>query len=325
MRFLIVRLSALGDTVNTLPSASALKESFPGCEIVWAVDPRFAGIVECCASVDRVVRLKPGLSRESRRVEGEFDAAFDLQGLLKSAIVIGAAKAKSKLGFHWQREGARLFSSPVMPDPKSWHVVDQIVDVVRSYAHVQGAPVPEIARFDTAPKDEDLAMVRAKLAERDVDPAAFALLNAGAGWATKRWPPAHFAHLANGLQAHGLRPVFLGGKAEADRAAFAEVIGAGAASAVSMVGETGVRELVALVSLARLHVGGDTGSTHLAAALGVPAVGLYSITRPERCAPYGQSERCLYDPRGLASIAPEAVLRRALEAGETGVGANIQA
>ncbi len=58
-RFLLSRLSALGDTVCSLPAAMALKQGFPECHITWAVDPRFAGIVECCEAVDEVVRVKP--------------------------------------------------------------------------------------------------------------------------------------------------------------------------------------------------------------------------------------------------------------------------
>jgi ADP-heptose:LPS heptosyltransferase len=305
-RFLISRLSALGDVACTLPAAVALKRSFPGCEVVWAVDPRFSGVVECCRSVDHVVRLKPGWDLASRRVEGDFDAAFDLQGLLKSALVVGSARARVKLGYHWQREGARFFSSPVRPDPTSWHVTDQYVDVVRAY----GATM-ERAEFDLAPHVEDLDTVRSRLAERKVG-GRFVALNAGAGWASKRWPPAHFAVVAKGLADRGISPVFLGA-GEADEAVFAEI---GFDGAVSMIGMTNVRELVALVSLAAAHLGGDTGSTHLAAALSVPAIGLYSLTRPERCCPYGQYGRCFFNPAGLAEIGPLQVLKAVLEAVE---------
>ena len=82
------------------------------------------------------------------------------------------------------------------------------------------------------------------------------------------------------------------------------------------MGETSVRELVALVRLASVHVGGDTGSTHLAAALDVPAVGLYGLTRPERSCPYGGIARCHHDPRGRRGIEVEPVwqtVRAALE------------
>ena len=303
-RFLIARLSALGDTVCSLPAASALKAGFPGCHVTWAVDPRFAGIVECCAAVDEVVRIE----RRFQRVPGQFDAALDLQGLLKSGLVVARARAKEKVGYHWQREGSALFSRRVPPDPTSFHVVDQYVDVARAVGGVG-----DRAAFALAPKHDDVLAVRRKLKERGVV-GRFVLINAGAGWVTKRWPPARFAALIDRLHREtGLPTVLLGGKGDA--AIAQEVVNLCAAKPASLVGETGVRELVALVRLASVHVGGDTGSTHLAAALDVPAVGLYGLTRPQRSCPYGQIERCHHDPRGLASIEVEPVwetLRNAL-------------
>lgn len=298
--FLISRLSALGDTVCSLPAAVALRRAFPGCRITWAVDPRFAGIVECCIAVDEVVRVKPSL-KNLPRFKGQFDVALDLQGLLKSGLCVARAKAKRKVGYHWQREGSWLFSERVLPDPSSFHVVDQYVDVARAVGGKM-----DYAEFDLKPKEEDLAKVDALLAENGVQTAP-AILNAGAGWATKRWPAAHFARLSDELNRAGVPVVLIGGKAEADQAAAKEVISAAKAPIVNLLGKTSVRELVALVSRGRLHVGGDTGSTHLAAALGVPAYGLYSITRPQRSCPYGQIDRCFYEPGGLAQIEPERV------------------
>jgi ADP-heptose:LPS heptosyltransferase len=88
----------------------------------------------------------------------------------------------------------------------------------------------------------------------------------------------------------------------------------GAAPPASMIGRTSIGQLIALVGRAKAHLGGDTGSTHIAAALGVPAIGLYSVTRPERVCPYGQRERTHYDPEGLDRIHPKAVLNTLLQA-----------
>lgn len=294
--FLIVRLSALGDTVCSLPAAAALKAGFPRCHVTWAVDPRFAGIVECCAAVDEVVVVQGRLGR----IPGRFDAALDLQGLLKSGLVVGLARAEEKVGYHWQREGSGLFSRRVPPDPTSFHVVDQYVDVARAVGGVA-----DRAEFALSPKHEDVLAVRRKLKERGVV-GRFALMNAGAGWASKRWPPAGFAALVDRLRREFDVPtVLLGGKGDA--AIAEEVAGLCAAPPASLVGETSVRELVALVRLASVHVGGDTGSTHLAAALDVPAVGLYGLTRPQRSCPYGGIDRCHHDPRGLSFIEVEPV------------------
>lgn len=300
-RFLISRLSALGDTVCSLPVAVALKSSFPDCHITWVVDPRFGDVVDCCRSVDEVIRIKPKL-RNLPRYPEKFDAAIDLQGLLKSAACIARAKADRKVGYHWQREGACFFSERIVPDPTSFHIVDQYIDVARELGGTM-----DRARFDLVPKEEHVLSVRRKLKEREVG-GRVAVFNAGAGWATKRWPPAHFAQVVDFVQSQGVRAVLVGGKAEADRTAAAEVEKLCKEAPANLLGETSVGELIALIRLASFHVGGDTGSTHIAAAMDIPAVGLYSITRPQRSCPYGQIERCHYDPSGLANIRPEAVI-----------------
>lgn len=301
MRFLISRLSALGDTVCSLPAAVALKKTWPDCHITWVVDPRFAGVVQCCSAVDEVLALKPGF-KNIPKYDQPFDAAIDLQGLLKSAVCIWKAKATRKVGYHWQREGSRFFSARVVPDPSSFHVVDQYVDVVRAL----GAQMDR-ADFGLKAPHEDVLSVRAKIKAKGLV-GRFVVMNAGAGWETKRWPADHFAKVIDALADHGMPTVLVGGKAEADRSAADQVIAACTSKPFDMLGETNVRELIALLRLTSCHVGGDTGSTHIAAALDTPAVGLYSITRPQRSCPYGQIERCHYDPEGLAKIRPEAVL-----------------
>lgn len=291
-RFAISRLSSLGDVVCSLPAASALKRGFPGCEVVWLVDQRFAGIVECCSAVDRVVVVDP---RDPPTLEGEFDATLDLQGLFKSAWVLRKLNAKQRLGYHWQREFSGWFSSRVLPDPTSLHIVDQYVDVARA-----AGGQADGAEFCLSPHPEDVGPVSEKLKEAGAL-GRFVVLNAGAAWVTKRWPPERFAALADRVARAGLTPVFMGA-GSADEAIVEEVSALVGRPVANLVGKTSVRELVALVAASQAHVGGDTGSTHIAAALGVPAIGLYSITRPERSCPYGQIERCLYEPTGLANL-----------------------
>lgn len=302
-RILISRLSALGDVVHTLPVAGALKAGIPGCHITWVVDPRFAGIVECCSMVDERIVVKPKLHPSTwPRIAGEFDIALDMQGLFKSAITVARAKAPVKLGYHWQRELAWLFTSRVIPDPTSFHVVDQYVDVARA-----AGGVADRAEFHLKAKPEDLESVKAKLAGVGVA-GGYVVINPGAGWATKRWPPRHFAKLIDRLHAStARRAVLIGGKGKVEEEGAREVISLCAEPPASLVGQTSVRELVALMANCDAHVGGDTGSTHIAAALDKPAIGLYSITRPQRSCPYGQVDRCHYHPDGLSYIEPEPV------------------
>jgi heptosyltransferase I len=305
-RFLISRLSSLGDVVCSLPAAGALKRAFPESSVVWAVDPRFAGIVRSCRFVDEVVEVKPSFKKETWPVfEGEFDAALDLQGLLKSALVLKGAKSKTKVGYHWQREGAWLFSERVIPDPSSFHVVDQYVDVARA---VGGDA--DIAEFGLQPTPEAVESIRPKIPQD----APFVVLNGGAGWVTKRWPPERFSSLIDSLDAIGYRSALIGGRTDDDQQVGKAIEEAAKSKPVNLIGQTSILELVALLSLAKGHVGGDTGSSHLAAGLGIPAIGLYSITKPVRSCPYGQIDRCHYDARGLAHIEPDQVLSSLREA-----------
>jgi heptosyltransferase-1 len=289
-RFLVARLSSLGDVVCSLPAASALKKGIPGAHVTWAVSPKFADVVRACSSVDEVV--DPG------GVSGKFVAALDLQGLLKSARVIARAKAETKVGYHWQREGSALVSRRVLPDPSSLHIVDQYVDVARA---VGGEA--DRAEFGLVPDPSAVERMRALVGVDD-----FVVINPGAAWASKRWPPAHVAALIDALPI----PVVLTGAAGDTSAA--EAAAASKKDPIDLTGKTSISELIALISLARAHVGGDTGSTHIAAALGIPAIGLYSATSPTRSCPYGQIHRCHYQPDGLARIEPSVVLGSVMEA-----------
>lgn len=297
MRYFVSRLSSLGDVVCTLPVASALKKGQPNCEVVWMVDRRFAAIVERCSAVDRVVLLpaKLGPLKVLMAELGEFDAALDMQGLLKSAVPVGLAKTKVRLGYHWRREGASFFSRPVRPDPSSLHVVDQYVDVARA-----AGGAADRAEFALTPTAQDLEAVRSKLEDLGGTDRPLVVINAGAGWASKRWPADKVAFVADELYRFGAQPTFIG--AAADQAVIDEVLAFAREPLLSLVGQTNLGELIALIDMAKMHLGGDTGSTHVAAALGRPAFGTYIMTRPDRSCPYGQIDRCrTLDEREVAA------------------------
>ncbi len=302
MRTLICRLSALGDVVCSLPAASALKKAHPEGEVVWVCDRRFAAIPRLCSAVDQVVEW-PKQVKEWKVLQaelGEFDVALDLQGLAKSGFFVAGVKAKQKLGYHWQREGSWLCTQAVKPDKTSIHIVDQYVDVARA----AGGEAHE-AEFALSPTPELQARAQEILKEAGWSGGEpLVIMNAGAGWATKRWPAAHFAQTANTLRQHGIRSAFIG--AEGDRPAYGEVLDAGAADTLDLIGKTNIGELVAVIDAAQAHLAGDTGSTHIASALGRPAFGVYTMTRPERSCPYGQIDRC-------RSLEPEAVAQAILK------------
>ncbi|QYK52704.1 MAG: glycosyltransferase family 9 protein [Fimbriimonadaceae bacterium] len=285
-----------------MPAAGALKQAHPDCEIVWIGDKRFGDVVRSCRHVTEVVVLGKDWKTWKKTVQslGEFDAALDLQGLLKSALPIYLSNAKLKLGYHWQREASWLFTQAVQPRKTSIHVVDQYLDV----ALAASGSVKSVD-FGLEPGTEETHRVKAMLEDLGYEPGQkLAVLHAGAGWVSKRWPAENFARLSEELAAHRARVAFIG--TQGDSPAVDEVLTHCKTKPISLLGKTNIRELIALLSLADLHVAGDTGSIHLAAGLNTPCIGLYTLTRPERSCPYGQFGHC-------QSTNPEQVIPLALE------------
>jgi heptosyltransferase I len=298
MRILVARMSSMGDVVHTLPVAAALKSISDDVEVVWAASKRWAPIVKLCRSVDQVVTAK-GRAFEDWRIAqdlGRFDAALDMQGLFKTGFFVGAAKADQKLGYHWQREASWLFSSPVRPDPTSIHVIDQYLDVPRAL----GAKV-HWPNFDLHPTQEDQSRMAGLLGEQGWEKGRpLIAVNPSSARVVKRWAPECLARAVRLICQAGAQCFFIG--APGEEAAFEEVAAEGIPPVMSLVGKTSPAELVAAISLADAHIGGDTGSTHIAAALGKAAYSVYTATRPERSCPYGQIHRCrTADPDELAA------------------------
>lgn len=272
----------------SLPAAGALRQAFPNCEIVWIGDRRFGDVARSCLHVNEVVVLDKEWKTWKKTVQslGEFDAALDLQGLLKSALPVHFANAKVKLGYHWQREGAWLFTQAVQPRKSSIHVVEQYIDV----ALAAGGKAVSVD-FGLVPQRESVEVIKKLLTDNGhSESQKLAVLHAGAGWASKRWPASHFAELTDQLSANKTTVAFIGTKG--DSSAVEEVFAHCNSKPISLLGKTNIRELIALLSFADLHVAGDTGSIHLAAGLRTPCIGLYTLTKPERSCPYGQLDHC---------------------------------
>jgi heptosyltransferase-1 len=293
-KFLIVRLGALGDIVHAIPVAAALRRAFPSARIDWLVSAKHREILDLVPVIDRrlVVRDRgdagggtPLLAaiRELRRTH--YDAAIDLQGLIKSAAIARASGAPRVIGFSsaYAREGlARLFYTDVH-DPggegiyarsETRHVVEINLGLLAPLGIDAGKPEFPLDRVESAAARE----------MRDRTGGRYALLNPGAAWPNKRWPPERLAALATAIRdRHGLMSVVLWGPGERE---LAETVVAHAGGAAVLSPQTTIADVVALARGASLMVSGDTGPTHIGAAVGTPLVGIFGPTRPERNGPW---------------------------------------
>lgn len=255
-----------------------------------------------------------------------YDAAVDLQGAVRSALVARWARPQRLLGEAVPREPAArwLFREPV--PTHGVHVIEQAAEVLRALQHDElplGLPL--------LPVDPAAVRWRETLGLGD---EPFVLLHPGAGWGAKRWPPERYAAVGAALsRITGVRVVVH--VAPGERALGAQVEEAMCAKGIAPLLVTpSVGELIELTRRAALAIGGDTGPVHLAAALGKPTVAIFGPTDPVRNGPFHGAFRVLRDPAsrrdhtrhadpeaGLLRIAPEAVVEAALELLRSPVGA----
>jgi len=286
---LIVRLGALGDLVHALPAVAALRAAWPESRIDWLVDARYRALLDFVPIVDRVIVLgRPGASlggvlRSLRRER--YDIAIDLQGLIKSAVLARLSGAREVMGFATpllRERAARLFYTTQAGGEAGGHVIAKNVGLLR----VLGIAPMSWTFPLTVPASGVVHAVRG-VPGIGVD-RRFAVLNPGAGWPNKQWPPERSGRVARHLFEHqGWPSVVVWGPGEQ---ALAEAVVAASDGAAHIAPPTGLGDVLALVKAAALVVAGDTGPLQLAAALGTPTVGIFGPTNPLRNGPWSPAD-----------------------------------
>lgn len=341
-RLLIVRLSAMGDVIHTLPAAQALREAFPKAMIGWLIEERWSELLcapgatrrgprsEARPLVDWVhtVQLKgwrksllgaatmEQIARTWNDVRSvKYDVAVDLQGAIRSAVLARWSGAPVVVGALETRESPASLWYSRRVVARGTHVVEQNFSVAEAIAQKKLA-MPRVE----FPRDHDAQRrVDQRLAEEGID--RFAILNPGAGWGAKRWPAERYGLVARELAAGGFHCIVNSGPGEEAMAREVEAASRGSATAM----KTSISELIALTRRARLFIGGDTGPMHLAAAMQIPVVAIFGPTDPARNGPYGTRSIVLRSSAsatshsrreqpemGLMEIAVEEVVKAAL-------------
>ena len=290
MKILIVRLGALGDIVHAVPAVAALRRQHPGAEIDWLAESRHREIVELVRGLRRRILIDTRgswrrLAAQIRELRAErFDVALDLQGLLKSAVLARLSGAERVVGF----------DRPALREPAAaffYHeryITDDVQHVLRKNLALVASLEPRPSALggqnsgSAAPDHPIEFPLDVPPSKPHVEP--YAVLNPGAAWPNKRWPPQRFGAVAEWLHTrHGLRCLVLWGPGER---ALAEAVSAASTGAAEPAPPTTIADVLGLARDARLVISGDTGPLHLAAAVGAPVIGLYGPTTPARNGPW---------------------------------------
>lgn len=294
----------MGDILHALPAVTALRAALPTAQLSWVVEPRWAALLQSESSpvempvVNRVhlasakrwsrTPLSPATFAEIGRLastlrQEKYDIAIDLQGAVRSAFIGRLARPRTIAGEAVPRESIarHLFTQRIATT--GVHVVEQALQVTSAAI---GIPLPMTA--PALPVDPGAERWRDAIVK-----CRYAVINPGAGWGAKRWPPDRYAKLARSLVERGFH-VFINASAEESDLADNVVIASGGAAQVVLCS---IGELTSLLRRANLFIGGDTGPLHLAAALQRPCVGIYGPTDPARNGPFGTPSRVLRHPQ----------------------------
>jgi lipopolysaccharide heptosyltransferase I len=331
-RILLIKPSAVGDVIHTVPVLVKLRARYPEARIDWLLTPAIAELIgrhpalsnvllfprqewarpwHAVATIRGVARLVAAIRRP------HYDLVVDLHGQFRSAFFAFLSGARVRIGFDWPRPEVRR-SSRLLPEPAyrhGWTGAREGAWV----AYTHRIPIPtldvhavdrylwlgRLLGFDDAPPDgrlpvptEAVAHVDALLAHHKLRTRPLAVLVPGTRWETKHWHVAGFAQVSNHLLQLGRAVVLAGSSGESQRC---QAVADACPGAFNLAGQTTLSQLAALIQRAEVCVTNDSGSMHLTVALNRPVVSIFGPTDPVWIGPYGRPEAVL---RAGLSCAP---------------------
>jgi len=285
-RYLVVRLTALGDILHTVPAVAALRAAHATSRIDWVVDSKWAPVLEGCPAIDDVIPFdRRSVWRAAECVqrlrENRYSCAIDFQGLYKSSLLAALSGARRRIGFDrgWAREeGAAMFySERVIPTGR------HVAELNYSLAERVGASRPATPKYPLHVPAGGAASVRARLHDLGID-REYIVVGPGGSWRAKCWPAERYGQFCREFEKrNSMKMVVIHGPGEKS---IAEEAVRAAAPARPAILATTIEELMGLLAHARCVVAADSGPLHLAGALGTPVVGLFGPTNPSRNGPF---------------------------------------
>jgi lipopolysaccharide heptosyltransferase I len=304
-RIVVIKLSAIGDIIHTLPAVAGLRRAYPKAWLAWVVERGGADLLRGNPDLDELIVVDTHAWRANWWIgvrhawyvtrhlrHAGFDLCIDFQGLLKSGLLTYFSGAPHRLGFPSQRCRERLnavftnLKGPLL-DPDT-HVVDQHVALLQALGVTTAErrfPIPI-----TEAEEQFAGRVWRELGFTPQTPVV--VLNPGARWETKRWGEVNFARLNDALlRRYPVKTLLTWGVGEES---LVQRVVQAATYVPAIAPPTTLLQLASLLARSTVVVGADTGPLHLAAAMGTPTVALFGPSNPLRNGPYGHGHRIVH-------------------------------
>lgn len=324
-KILLVRLSALGDVVQTFPVVTYIRRAFPNGKIGWVVDADLVPVVENYPGLDYVhacnrkawVRAARNPAswkhvgteilqfiNEIRHVH--YDVALDVQGLFKTAVITQFSGAKRRIGLDHGRELTSFFYDQRFVKHEEYF--DESVsrmEHMRVLGRAIGCPDLDFTVETPILTSEAEMRIGSLLASHFVAEGPLVAMAPGTQWKSKAWPVEHWQHLTQELlRKSNANLVFVAAKSDA--ALVSQIIGSSSPDRLlNLAGNTSVQELYALFAKTRVIIGSDSAPLHIAGAMKTPTlIGLYGPTGYRRTAPLGSESIVLFSSEGELTCQP---------------------
>ena len=279
MKIAIVKLSALGDIIQSAFVVQFIKEAFPQSTLHWFAEEKFSTVLEGVEGIDRICRVNlsrlkkqpSAIPEEVRKIRshGYYDLVIDMQGLIKSAMV---ARLLS--------DNVRGFSKKGLREKQAAWFYKRGYDISYDTPTTDRYRLLVSFALDfTLSKERVMAKKGYMCIDKTFDflpEKPFALFVVGSTWRSRVYPKEQFAEVARGV---GMPVVVAYGNDE--EYAFARYL-ADKAENVSVLPKLSLVDLKAVVTQSALVVGNDTGPTYLGWACNIPTVLLFGPTPPVR-------------------------------------------
>lgn len=291
----LLRLSAIGDVTHVLPVLRTLQQTWPETKITWIIGRLEYQLVGDIAGVEFIVldksqgwRAYMQLWRQLR--QRRFDVLLHMQVSLRASLASLCIKSPIKLGFDKARarDFQWLFSNQRIAAKARQHVLDGFFEFVKALGINE-----RILRWDIPLPKEDR-----EWADIYVDDKPLLIINPSSSQRANNWrnwqPERYAAVIAHAIEYYGMQVVLTGGPNANEMQLVDDILQNPVfennaqllASIHNLVGKTSLKQLAALMKVAVAVIAPDTGPAHIANAVGVPVIGLYATSNPNRTGPY---------------------------------------
>jgi len=289
----LLRLSALGDCANVVPIVHTLQAHWPHTRIGWVINRVEAALVGDLPGVDFFVMDKragrAGLKALRRQLRDErFEVLLHMHASWRANRVSRLVRARRRIGFNAQRtrDCQNWFVNERIEPPAQRHVVDgffAFVDKLGPHEPVYDWRLP-ISADDHARAAELLG----------TDPAPVLFISPCSSHPRRNWLAERYAAVADYAQrVHGMRCVVVGGPSAAERRMGDAIANAMHGQMLNLIGQTSLKQLLALFERGRVLLSPDSGPAHMANACGIDVISLHAATDSRRSGAYLSRSLCV--------------------------------